>query len=194
EFKRQQAAAPSRQQSGFQATEVQAHQLPSDWQPSEDAMEILTRSGIHANFIADTIPEFVLYWRERGQSTKSWNAKFIGHIRRQWGRYTSSLEHNTEPHRIAVDWKPSEDAYDILKMATIERDFATQQVAEFVLFWRDSNQLHNSWNSKFLQHVKHQWAKRHQYGLSDDGKHQSKAGASSTRSRSITEDLTDTDW
>ncbi|MDO6805204.1 DnaT-like ssDNA-binding domain-containing protein, partial [Wenyingzhuangia sp. 1_MG-2023] len=32
--------------------------------------------------------------------------------------------------------------------------------AEFVLSWRDSRQVHNSWNSRFLQYIKQQWARQ----------------------------------
>jgi hypothetical protein len=65
------------------------------------------------------------------------------------------------PTRIESNWQPAEDCYDILGMGHIPREFASALVAEFVLYWRDSNQVHNSWNSRFLQYVKQQWAKRH---------------------------------
>lgn len=137
------------------------------WRPSEDAVEILTRVGIDRTFIDDAIPEFVLYWRERGDATSTWNSKFIKHVKIQWARFTSSLQHDTVPKRIPENWQPSQDVYDILSLANINTDFARGLVKEFVLFWRDSNQLHSSWNSKFLQHVKYHWAKQHQLAPAD---------------------------
>lgn len=131
------------------------------WYPSADALQILERTGISREFIEDTIPEFVLYWRERGDNTGTWNSKFIAHIRRQWARYSNALEHDQEPRPIAVNWQPSEDVYDILRMANIDIQFACELLPEFILFWRDAGTPQRSWNTKFLQHIKYQWATRH---------------------------------
>ncbi len=133
------------------------------WQPSPDAMEILQRAGVSREFIEDAIPEFVLYWRERGAASSTWNSKFIAHIRRQWARYTASLQEDYDPRPIPANWQPNEDVFDILRMANIDADFARQLVPEFVLFWRDAGQVQRSWNTKFLQHVKYQWATRHHF-------------------------------
>lgn len=151
-----------------QSREAASHNPPqagldNQWQPSPDALEILLRAGINKQFIEDAIPEFVLYWNERGEASNTWNSKFIAHIRRQWARYTAALEHDYEPRPIAANWQPSEDVFDILRLANIDLAFARELVPEFVLFWRDTQQLQRSWNTKFLQHVKYQWATRHHY-------------------------------
>jgi hypothetical protein len=177
----------------FQQTE---RPLDRDWHPSADAMEIMLRAGIGRQFIEDAIPEFILYWRERGDAPKTLNSRFIQHIRLQWARYSSSVAHSTEPQRIAEDWQPSEDAMDILRLSHIDRSFALSLVPEFVLFWRDSNQLHTSWNTRFLQHVKYHWAKQNQLDSRSAGHAgQSDAGGSGrTRDRSLDQDLRDTSW
>lgn len=185
-----------------QQQEAEQQVLPTEntisqaWRPSEDALEILLRNAVNRQFIDDAVPEFILYWRERGENTSTWNSKFIAHIRRQWARFTSSLEHDTEPHRIADSWHPTEDVYDILHLANIDAKFAQGLVSEFVLFWKDSNQAHSSWNTKYLQHVKYHWAKRHQLvdqnGKPNAGQQRHRTG--STRARSLAEDLTDRSW
>jgi hypothetical protein len=133
-----------------------------EWQPSLDALEILTKSGISNAFIEDCVPEFVLYWQERGEALKTWNTKFIQHIRNQWERYTNATRFDSEPRRIDANWQPNSDVYDVLTFANIDVDFARQLVPEFVMYWRESNRVQTSWNSKFLQHVKYRWAQRHQ--------------------------------
>ena len=173
----------------FDAKPQTNQQLTTQWQPSPDAVEILTRSGVALDFINSAVPEFILYWRERGDSLKTWNSKFVGHIRRQWGRVQSAIEHNTEPHRIAKNWRPSADLFDILSMANIDHNFARNEVPNFVLYWRETNQMHNSWNSKFLAHVKYQWAKQHQ--LANEKANQSTSGP---ESRSFVEKHTDSSW
>ena len=41
--------------------------VSNEWRPSNDALQILVRQGgINANFVEDSIPEFILYWRDRG--------------------------------------------------------------------------------------------------------------------------------
>ena len=177
--------------------EVQApRKLDRHWRPSEDAMEIMARSNIDRDFIDQAIPEFILFWRERGAAPKELNSKFIQHIRIQWARYSSGLEHSTEPRRIVDHWQPSEDVFDILRMSHIDLEFARTLLPEFIVYWKDSNQAHTSWNSKFLQHVKYHWAKRHQLQQTDKshGGQQGTHSTGRTRDRSLEDDLTDTSW
>jgi hypothetical protein len=157
----------------------------TDWYPSDDALQILERSGVNRAFIEDAIPEFVLYWRERGEANGTWNSKFIAHIRRQWSSFTHALENEREPHPIPANWRPSEDVYDILRMANIDIHFAEQQIPEFILFWRDTGTAQRSWNTKFLQHAKYQWAARH---------HLPGTKAVATASSSTFDQLTDRSW
>lgn len=136
--------------------------MDKQWHPSQDALDILHNIGIEKNFIQACVPEFILYWQERGNSTNTWNTKFIQHVKRQWAKYTSTLKYDTEPKRISENWQPEPEVYDIIEMANIDKSFAEQQIHEFVLYWKESNQLHSAWSSKFLQHVKYRWAQQHQ--------------------------------
>ena len=102
----------------------------------------------------------------------------------------------SEPKRIVDHWQPSEDVYDILRLSHIDIDFARALLPEFIVYWKDSNQTHTSWNSKFLQHAKYHWAKRHQIeqaGSSNAGQ-QGTHSTGRTRDRSLQDDLTDTSW
>jgi DnaT DNA-binding domain len=179
-------------------SEVAMH---SDWYPSKDALEVLVKhASISLAFVEDSIPEFVVYWSERGEVGRTWNSKFIQHVKRQWVRYNSSLEHDTIPKRISENWQPSHDLYDVLKLANIDLTFAQQQVIEFVLFWRESNQVHSSWNTKFLQHVKYRWAKQHSLTTFNSQQVTQNAGqqltpsTGLTRDRSLAEQLNDRSW
>lgn len=177
-----------REREQHSAASSHADGMNSHWQPSDDAVQILERAGINREFIEDAVPEFVLYWRERGDASSTWNSKFIAHIRRQWARYTAAVEHEQDPRPIAPNWQPSEDVFDILRLANIDLDFAREMIPEFVLFWRDTGKPLRSWNSKFLQHVKYQWANRHQMG-------QSHAGSDLANPRaSAFQRLTDRSW
>ena len=160
--------------------------IHNDWAPSADAMEILVeKAGIRSEFVEDAIPEFVLYWRERGESHRTWNTKFVQHVRVQWAKFTSAIEHNTDPRPIPESWQPSRDVFDVLRLANIDLRFAQSLVPEFVLYWRDRGSLHSSWNTKYLQQVKHHWANRHA---------QSELAQRQTRDISLEEQLTDRSW
>jgi len=141
-----------------------AHELAStmsaDWIPSPDAMGILENAGINPSFIQDAVPEFVLYWRERGAVHGAWNTKFIEHIRRQWAKFTTSFGRDDTPKQIPDDWQPSLDCYEILQLAEIDEKWARSRVPEFVLYWRDSQQVKSSWNTVFLQFIKQDWARQ----------------------------------
>jgi hypothetical protein len=175
--------------------------MHSQWRPSKDALEVLVKhANINRAFVEDSIPEFVVYWQERGEVGRTWNSKFIQHVKRQWMRYNSALEHDTEPKRIPENWTPGKDVYDVLKLANIDLNFARQQVAEFVLFWRDSNQVYASWNTKFLQHVKYHWAKQHALATVNSQQVNPHAGqqfanqSGRTRDSSLAQQLNDRSW
>lgn len=184
-----------KERTAFRIATDEATPISSDWRPSDDAISILQRSGIEALFIEDAIPEFVLYWSERGDAVKTWNSKFIQHIRQQWARYSSSLEHSSLPLPITNNWQPSQDCYDILALAHIDTEFARRKVAEFVLYWRDSGQAHNSWNSRFLQYVKQEWAKQLNRPIASGGKDgQAITRAGDTTAGASLDQLLDNDW
>lgn len=138
--------------------------MSSDWLPSEEAISILELGGITLGFLEAAVPEFVLYWREKGTAGSEWNSRFIAHVRRQWERYTHALEHDTTPRPIPRDFAPDPACYDVLAMANIDVTFAEAQIKEFILYWQDRNEIHSSWNTKFLQHVKFKWAQQSQVG------------------------------
>ncbi len=170
--------------------------LDRDWRPHQDALDILLRDGISSDFIDDAVPEFVLYWCERPGNTETPNSKFVGHIRRQWRRFQATVAGDGEPDTIPAGWQPISDVYDILAMANIDADFARTLIPEFVVYWKDSGQLQSSWSTKFLQHVKYQWARRHELVDNSGTSHaeQQRHRTGSTRARSIAQDLTDRSW
>lgn len=179
-----------REQEVFQRREVP---LDRHWQPDEDALHILLRAGISRTFIDDTIPEFVLYWRER-EHPQSPNAKFVNHVRNQWTRYTQAIENEREPKKIPVNWQPKADVYDILQLSHIDIEFARGLIPEFILYWTERGDAQASWSSRFLQHVKYHWAKMHQMTSQTHERQQKDHQSTHTRARSLDTDLSDRSW
>jgi hypothetical protein len=158
--------------------------MSSDWVPSDDALDILVnQTGVSRSFIEDAIPEFVLFWREKGEPSNTWNARFITHVKRQWARYQHTVENDVDPKPMSADWKPNQDVYDVLRLARIDLEFAREKIPEFIIYWRDRNEARASWNTTYLQFIKHQWQTAHESVTNQP-----------TRARRLIDDLTDTSW
>ncbi|MBL4820250.1 MAG: hypothetical protein JKY98_04545 [Gammaproteobacteria bacterium] len=186
-----------RQEQTHKGVRELASRMHQDWCPSADAVEILMNAGINQAFIEDAIPEFVLYWQERGVEISTWNTKFIDHIRRQWEKFSSSFGYDDTPRPIAEDWQPSADCFDILQLAEIDEGYAISKVPEFVMYWRDSQQARPSWNTMFLQYIKQDWARRLQSPVnveSDHGDNQSPAEQNQRRVEERLRQLADRSW
>ena len=171
--------------------------MSTDWMPSEDAMDILVRqAGINHNFIEDAIPEFMLYWAERGDASNTWNSRFVMHVKRQWAKFSATMEQDSDPRPIPRDWQPSEELYEVLVLANIPRDFAERLSPEFTLYWRESAQAHTSWNTKFLQQVKREWSRQQSASSQvtyNDNKQRSNR-SNSTRGSNLIDELSDRSW
>jgi hypothetical protein len=171
--------------------------VTSEWQPSQDALDLLVvKGGINRNFVDDAVPEFILYWRDRGDVSSTWNSKFIQHVRRQWQFYTGMMEQDTMPRAMSAKWQPKESVYDVLQMANIDRKFAQQAIPEFVLYWQENGSPQASWSTKFLQYVKRQWARHNQpqSASGTDGKQQGSYSKGRIRDRNIIDALSDRSW
>ena len=135
--------------------------IQKNWKPSKEALQILKHAEIDEKFIVDALPEFILYWSERNTASDSWNTKFLNHIKNQWVRYQNLISMVKKPTRMNKDWKPSEDCFDVLSLAKINKSFAVSQIPEFKLYWLETKEMRNCWNSKFIQHVKFKWKAKH---------------------------------
>ncbi len=174
-----------------------ASTMSPEWRPNQDAADILERSGISRSFIEDAVPEFVLYWRERGVVHGAWNTRFIEHIRRQWAKFTASFGVDDTPRTIPDNWEPSSECYEILQLAEIDEDYARARVPEFVMYWKDSQQARASWNTVFLQFIKMDWARRLkdlQARGNNNAEDQAIAGSAEEKVRARLEQLADRSW
>ena len=134
--------------------------IEKTWLPNMDAVSILKSAEVSEEFISNSIPEFILFWREKGFKSDSWNTLFINHVRKEWAKFTNKINDKNKPKKMIANWEPDPSCYDVLKLAKISKKFAMEQLVEFRIFWIDSNEIMTSWNSKFIQHVKYKWYKK----------------------------------
>jgi hypothetical protein len=179
-----------------QSSLAQARQetlMESGWSPSEDALDIMiNKGGINQNFVQDAIPEFILYWKERGTRSSTWDSKFIFNVRRQWQILQGMAENDAMPRLMTEQWKPNEIVYDVLNLANIDRSFAESTIPEFVLYWQENGVPQSSWGTIFLKFVKAQWAYK-KTGGSRNGQQQ-RYSTDSIRNQDFQQGLTDKSW
>ena len=136
---------------------IQRTNMQNNWEPSDDVLEILIRSGMEESFINNLIPEFVIYWSERPDVLISYNSKFIEHARLKWAQHNAEVETKRAPTTITSDWNPSDDCLDIVKMTGIDKAFVDQYLPEFILYWKEDGRAFTSWDIKFLDYIKKKW-------------------------------------
>ncbi len=78
---------------------------------------------------------------------------------------------NTSPQRIAPDFQPSQSAYEIGFSAGMTKDFIDELIPEFIVYWEESRGKKKSWNSTFINHIKHQWSRKKKAERSTTGAH-----------------------
>jgi len=152
----------------------QSSQIQFDWDPSDEAKEVLSMTGIDKKFYKTKLKEFKIYWAERGQKKNNWNSTFIDYIRREWAKEKNSKQ--ILPHCIDENWYPNDDVFDILNLSEINKDSALKYLREFILYWKDKGSAFTTWNSKFIDHVKRRHMMNDNIGNNEENKKYSEPG------------------
>lgn len=169
--------------------------IDSSWRPSDAVYQLLAQHNIPREFIEEQVPEFVLYWQERGQQNHSWGSKFAKHVMHEFREYEirKAKQQAVKPAvAITEDWKPSNKATDFLLKMGMTQAFIDECTASFILFWLETGALHNTWNSKFVWHCQYHWNQQHR--AIAIAQHHAASASDSTRGSSLTSQLTDKSW
>src|SRR5690606_40991082 len=68
-----------------------ANRIAPNWQPDQELLRRVAEHNIPEPFTRQQIPELITYWRERGEISHSWRAKFLKHVLHQWPEYQTGL-------------------------------------------------------------------------------------------------------
>ena len=82
--------------------------MTSQWSPNEDFFDILELTDIPKAFAENSKPEFIMYWKETGQSLTSWNSKFLQHVKYLWEKSNKGQTPQASAQidkRIESSWK-----------------------------------------------------------------------------------------
>lgn len=157
--------------------------IPLDYQPNDEVLQRLAQAGVDKDFALSLVPEFVIYWRERGERTFSWNSKFLTHVMHEWRRYEIMLAQGRAYISMSAEWTPNSNVLWALADQKIPEEFAMSVLPEFRIYWMDHGLVTNAWNSKFIGHVRYRWQNRLIAPTNRP-----------TNKHSMVEDLTDRTW
>ena len=160
----------------------------NEWAPNKEAAEIINMSEIDEGFCNLKLKEFKVYWIERGQRKNNWNSTFIDYLRREWAK---ELNSNIEsPQTIDENWYPDDDVFDILNLSEITKDSALKYLREFILYWKEKGIALNTWNSKFIEHVKRRNLLNNDFSKDEENKKHIEPGKYSQDFKTRTNDNT----
>lgn len=131
--------------------------LPPNWRPDKDTLGILTQQNIPSHFIREQLPEFIHYWRERGESHRTWGTKFVQHIKRQWTHHVAKISTATA---IPDNWQPSNDLQKQIVEEGIPAVFVQKSLARFSLYHKSSGVVNTNWDMPFFSWLKEDWEKQ----------------------------------
>ena len=112
--------------------------MTSEWNPNQDFFDILELTEITKEFAENAKPEFIMYWKETGQSLTSWNSKFLQHVKFHWVKtnkgQTPQISQQID-RRIESSWKIQENNQSNSKKLD------TQTVQENLKRLKDKHQI-----------------------------------------------------
>ncbi|MCF8005325.1 MAG: hypothetical protein K9L32_14200 [Chromatiaceae bacterium] len=91
-------ASPTHQQRARSAP------IPPTWTPSESVYTWAHKRGLTRDWVQAQIDEFVIYWRDCGESRKSWDATFINRLQQLQSRMPKGSPHETRQRLADKDY------------------------------------------------------------------------------------------
>ncbi|MFT7222810.1 MAG: hypothetical protein ACI82Z_000340 [Cellvibrionaceae bacterium] len=134
--------------------------MASDWQPDTETLAGLAQLNIPEYFAREQVPEFVRYWRESGESQRSWGSKFIQYVKRQWAFHATHMARKSQAMLLPKDWQPSAELQTQIAQEGIPATFGKKVLNKFRLFHQSSGISHVNWDIPFFSWVKEEWQKQ----------------------------------
>lgn len=149
-----QAARPAR------ATSDGATLISGNWRPSEEVFTSLSQLSVPRHFANDIIPEFVQYWRESGKPQRSWGAKFINFVKRQWEYKAQDISRKQQAQTLPSQWQPSDNLLEQIGQEGIPSAFVNKSLTRFSQYHSQSGTTQRDWDMSFFSWVKEDWQKQ----------------------------------
>ena len=66
---------------------------------------------------------------------------------------------NAGKRKLNYSWTPSVQAFEVLGMGNINKEFIENKVNEFKMYWMEKNQVRDNWNVLFVDFIRREWVK-----------------------------------
>ena len=66
---------------------------------------------------------------------------------------------NAGRRKLGNSWAPSIQAFEVLGMGNINKEFIESKVHEFKMYWLEKNQVRDNWNVLFVDFIRREWVK-----------------------------------
>lgn len=66
---------------------------------------------------------------------------------------------NSGKRKLDYSWTPSIQAFEVLGMGKINKEFIESKVNEFKMYWLEKNQVRDNWNVLFVDFIRREWVK-----------------------------------
>lgn len=155
-------ALPANQpQGGTQSPQVQAprsaNTISPSWQPDNETMARIAQLGVPEHFVREQLPEFVTYWRDRGESRHSFGSLFLKQVKTKWESYRAT-QGRKQP--LPAQWRPGEETLRKLADEGVPSTFVSRCLRRFVEYHRNSAKQSVSWDLEFNDWVTEDWEKQ----------------------------------
>jgi hypothetical protein len=124
-------------------------------------MARLAEMNIPAQFAREQLSEFVSYWRERGESHRTWGSKFQTYVLRRWRQFeqqqAQEQKRQAQHSRLPEYWQPDDQVIAQLSQEGIPLAHINDSANRFRLYYRDTGNTSASWAMAFYSWVKKDW-------------------------------------
>ena len=138
--------------SSFSIKEIQSNgrkesSMENSWQPEKELLDQIHEYGIPEEFTYSQVDDFKHLNQEKEEKNKSWGVKFLRFVIKQWRQKEATDNQNKKRKPIETNWKPDDEARDILVRSGVDNSFIDKEIPEFVLYWSERKEESDIWNS-----------------------------------------------
>lgn len=134
-----------------------ANTISPSWQPDQETLARIAQLGVPEHFVREQLPEFVTYWRERGESRHSFGALFLKQVKSKWEAFRATAQRK-QP--LPQDWRPGEETLSKLADEGVPSTFVHRGLQRFTDYHRSSGKQSISWDLEFNDWIMEDWEKQ----------------------------------
>ena len=134
-----------------------ANTIAPNWRPDGETLARISQLGVPEHFVREQLPEFVTYWRDRGESRHSFGSLFLKQVKSKWEAFRATQDRKRP---LPEDWRPSQETLSKLSDEGVPSTFVHRCMQRFAEYHRSSGKQSVSWDLEFNDWVMEDWEKQ----------------------------------